>query len=57
MISAAFQFRFIALAVDVIDSCGPNNEMSCQLQLKKTKVRLSLAVDIAAKDILTALHY
>ena len=34
---AAFQFR---LAVDVINRCGPSIKMHCQLQPKKTKVRL-----------------
>ena len=37
---AAFCFRFIALAIDVIDRRGPSNEMRRQLQPKKTKVRL-----------------
>ena len=36
IIAAAFQFRFIALAVHVVDS----NEMYHQLQPKKTEVRL-----------------
>ena len=36
---AAFQFRFMALVVDVIDRCGPSNETRHQLQPKKTKVR------------------
>ena len=40
IIVAAFHFRFIALAVDFIDRRGPSNEMHCQLQPKKTKVRL-----------------
>ena len=40
IIVAAFQFRFMALAVDVIDKRGPSNEMRHQLQPKKTKVRL-----------------
>ena len=30
----------VAVAVDVIDRRGPSNEMRCQLQPKKTKVRL-----------------
>ena len=38
--AAAFQLRFTALAVDVIDRRGPSNEMHRQLQPKKTKVRL-----------------
>ena len=47
---AAFQFRFMNLAVNVIDRRGPSNEMHCQLQLKKAKVRLHvLAIYIAAK--------
>ena len=33
---AAFHFCFMALAVDVIDRCGPSNEMRRQLQPKKT---------------------
>ena len=40
IISAAFQFHFMALAVKVVDRRGPSNEMYCQLQLKKAKVRL-----------------
>jgi len=36
----SFQFHFMALAVDVIDRCGTSNKMRCQLQLKKTKIRL-----------------
>ena len=40
IIVATFQFRFMALAVDVIDRRGPSNEMCCQLQPKKTKVTL-----------------
>ena len=36
----AFQFCFMVLAVDVIGRCGPSNEMRCQSQPKKTKVRL-----------------
>ena len=48
---AAFQFRFMVLAVDVIDRHGPSNEIRRQLQPKKTKVRLYyVAVYIAAKD-------
>ena len=38
--AAAFQFHFMALAIDVIDRRGPSNEMRHQLQPKKTKVRL-----------------
>ena len=53
---AAFQFLFMALAVDVIDRRGPSNETRCQLQPKKTKVNL-LAIYIAAKDVLAVLHY
>ena len=37
--AAAFRFRFIALAVNVIDRHGPSNKMRRQLQPKKTKVR------------------
>ena len=40
MIVAAFQIRFMALAVDVINRRGPSNKMRHQLQPKKTKVRL-----------------
>ena len=36
----AFQLRFMALAVDIIDRCGRSNEMRCQLKPKKAKVRL-----------------
>ena len=40
MLPAAFQFRFMALAVDAIDRHGPGNEMRRKLQPKKTKVML-----------------
>ena len=40
MIEAAFQFCFMALAINVIDRRGPSNAMRRQLQPKKTKVRL-----------------
>ena len=40
IIAAAFQL--LAFAVNVIDRHGPNKEMYCQLQPKKTKVRLSI---------------
>ena len=33
IIVAAFQFRFMALAIDIIDRCGPSNEMRRKLQL------------------------
>ena len=36
---AAFQLHFMALAIDVIDRCGPSDEMHRQLQPKKTKLR------------------
>ena len=54
---AAFYFRFIALAVDVINRRGPSNEIRRQLQPKETKGKAVLAVGIAAKDILPVLHY
>ena len=38
--AAAFQLRFMALAIDVFDRRGPSNEMSRQLKPKKAKVRL-----------------
>ena len=38
IIAAAFQFRFMALAIDVIDRRDPSNEMHRQLQPNKTKV-------------------
>ena len=58
IIAAAFQFRFIALAIYVINRCGPSNEMRHRLQPNKTKVRNAvLALYIAAKDVLAALHY
>ena len=40
IIEAALKFRFMALAVNIIDRRGPSNEMRRQLQPKKTKVRL-----------------
>ena len=51
----AFQFRFMALTIDVIYRRGPSNEMCHQLQPKKTKVRLYLDVYIAAEDVLLCL--
>ena len=38
MISTAFQFCFMALAVNVIDRHGPSNKNASQLQPKKIKV-------------------
>ena len=40
IIAAAFQFHFMALAIDVIDRRDPSNEMGHQLQPNRTKVRL-----------------
>ena len=37
---AAFQFRFMALAIDVIDRRDPSNEMRHMLQPNKSKLRL-----------------
>ena len=39
IIAVAFQFRFMALAIDVIDRRHPSDVMR-QLQPNKTKVRL-----------------
>ena len=39
MIVAAFMFRFMALAIDVIDRRGPSNTIRCQLQPKNPKIR------------------
>ena len=38
--AAAYQLRFMAFAINVIDRRGPNNEMRRQLKPKKAKVRL-----------------
>ena len=40
IIATAFQFRFMAIAINIIDRRDPNNEMHHQSQPKKTKVRL-----------------
>ena len=40
MIVAAFLFRFMAVAVNLINRRGPSNEMCRQLQPKRPKVRL-----------------
>jgi len=45
----------MALAVDVIDRHGPSNKIRHQLQPKKTEA--ILAVYIATKNALPALHY
>ena len=39
IIAAAFQFRFMALAIDEIDRRDPSNEMHRQLQPNKIKLR------------------
>ena len=39
IIAAAFQFHFMALAIDVIDRRDPSNEMLSQLQPNKNKIR------------------
>jgi len=44
---AAFQVYFIAFAFDVIDRHDPSDKMHRQL----------IAIYIAAKDVLPALHY
>ena len=41
IIAAAFQFRFMALAIDVIDRRDPSNEMRRQLQPNKTNLSSS----------------
>ena len=41
--ATGFQFRIVALAIDVIDRRDPSNEVRCQLQSKKTKVRLYIS--------------
>ena len=56
MISIAFQFRFIALAVDVINRCGPINE-SVPSYSQRRQGNTVLAMYIKAKDILPALYY
>ena len=54
---AAFQFRFMALVIDVINRHAPSYEMRRQLQPEKTKVRLYiLAFYIAAEDVTPPLH-
>ena len=40
IIAVAFQFCFMARAIDVIDRRDPRNKIRRQLQPKKTKVRL-----------------
>ena len=45
----------MALVINVMDRHTPGNEMRHQLQPKKTKA--VLAIYIAIKDILLALHY
>ena len=47
MLPAAFQFRFMALAVDAIDRHSPGYEMRRKLQLKKTKGNAVLAIYVA----------
>ena len=57
IIVTAFQFHFMALAINIIDRHSPSNEMHRQLQPKKTKVRLYYPfIYMAAKEILAALH-
>ena len=51
----AFQFRFMALVVDVIDRRGPSNEMRRQLQPKKRDYGKAI-LTVIAKDVLTVLR-
>ena len=51
IISATFQFCFMALAVDVIDRRGPSNEMCGHLQPKKTKVTLCYLCTVYSRKI------
>ena len=47
----------MAFAVDIIDRCGPSNEIRCHLQPKKIKLVLCvLSMYITAKDVLPTLH-
>ena len=36
---AAFQLRFRAVAINVVDRHGPSNKMRCQLKPKKAKLK------------------
>ena len=54
--AVAFQFRFMDRAIDFINTRDPSNEMHHQLQPKKDYGKAVLAVYIAAKGILPALH-
>ena len=47
----------MAIFINIKDERGPSNEMCRQLQPNKTKVMTVLAVNIAAKGILRALHH
>ena len=53
--AAAFQFRFMALAINVIDRHGLSNEMRCQLQPRETKVG-NISHLYSSKNVLPALH-
>ena len=49
--------RIMALANDTMHGHDPSNKMCTQLQLKKTEVRLYLAIDMAAKGFIRAVCY
>ena len=53
IIAAAFQFRFMARAIHVIDRRDPSNE--CVASYSQSKAVLALY--IAAKYVLAILHY
>ena len=52
----AFQFHFMAIAVDVIDRRDPSNEMRHQFSTAKEYGKAVLSVHITAKGVLPALH-
>ena len=58
IIFAAFYFRLMALAFDVIDRRGPSDEMRCHAVTAKEDLgKAVLAIYIAAKTIFPVLHY
>ena len=57
IISAAFRFQIMTLAIVVILGHRPRNQMRCQLLPNKGKVKLYLAINTMAKGVLPTVKY
>ena len=45
------------LAINIVDGCGPSNEMLCEFLPKKTEGSTVLAIQFIVKGILLAVQY